>query len=119
MTWDSYAGYLHLSRSMCAEQISEAVNIKRMLKSLIQEKANEERSWEDSLMQLLCEHFATTHQYGELLLDILVQAPADKERPEYLKVDRKKAEALRAHVSLMHLSEHELLYNHGISLTIH
>ena len=120
MTWDPYTKrYMHLSRELCVEQISEANSVKKMLKSLIQEKALEEQFWKDNLMPLLCECFATTNQYGELLFDIMVKAPPNEERPEYLKVDSRKADALRAHASLLRLGEFELQHNHGISLTIH
>ena len=111
--------YTNLSKNLCITQMSEASKTKRLIKYLIKENAIIEDSWANKLMPILCEYYATIHQYYELLGEVLFEAPLNEERSEYLMVDTYKIETLRAHVSLLQINEYDLLYNYRISLTIH
>ena len=103
--------HTNLSKDLCVTQMSESGKIRQLIRYLIEENATLEESWESKLMPALCEYYAAVHQYYELLTEVLFES--------YLKVDMVKVETLRAHVSLLQLSEYNLAYNYGISLTIH
>ena len=111
--------HTNLSKDLCVTQMSESGKIRQLIRYLIEENATLEESWESKLMPALCEYYAAVHQYYELLTEVLFESPPNEIRPEYLKVDMVKVETLRAHVSLLQLSEYNLAYNYGISLTIH
>ena len=108
MAGDDFKDYTNLSKRLCTSQMSEARKIKTLVKYLIQENSDQEKSWENELMPALCEHYATLHQYYDLLSDVLFKSPPNKERAEYLMVDIVQVETLRAHVSLIQVNEYNL-----------
>ena len=110
---------LHLSRHGCAAQIEKSGQIKTFLKFLLKEHCGDDLSWENELVPLLCEYYSTTNQYHDLLKEILAGSEAEDPPPDNVEVSIDHAAALRAHASLINLNDFTLVYNYGISLTIH
>jgi len=110
---------VRLPKILCKQQITEATSTRKLLKFLIMENAPAEEKWNDASMPLLCEYYSTINQYIQLLLEIFISAARDPSEPEILKIEPKYVELLRSQTKLMLLNDKDLLYKHGISLTIH
>jgi len=110
---------LRLSRKGCVLQIEKSGQIKTFLKFLLRENCNDDLCWANDLVPLLCEYYSTTTQYHDLLKELLASADDTESSPDNIEVNIDQAEALRAHASLINLNDFTLIYNYGISLTIH
>lgn len=116
---DELKGYAKLSKELCEQKIVEIKSAKQLLKFLIIENAHDEKAWGNSLMILLCGCLNLADQYSTLLLEILDATSNVEEDLEVLKVELKYVDILQSQATLLKISEFDLLYKHGISLTLH
>ena len=71
-----------LSTELCAEQISELIKTRKLVKHLIEENAPHEEAWDSSLMHVLCEYHTHIHQMLQFMLDIMLVKPVYNQKVE-------------------------------------
>ena len=110
-----------MNPELLSAQMADIAKTKKYLRLLIKENAGEQKAWDSELMLLLCEYIAVVNQYLEALTEVLLASPVynEKTKKNEFVVSQRQAEILKAHASLITISDFDLNYTHGISLTMH
>lgn len=109
------------SKTLCLNQMTEATEVKRLLKYLIKENSADDEQWVHGLMPLLCEYFTVANQYTEVLVELLfnpIRANDHTGEDEYV-LTSKQAALLQSHAALMQVNDYDLISKYNISLTVH
>ena len=114
-------GYYSLPLEECLERINECLQRKKVTKAYIQEHVHNDKSWESSLMLLLCEYYSINYRYTEMMGDIILSPPSVNELTdqEEVSIDETTYNILSSYSKLMIIDEMELKYLHRIHLFIH
>ena len=110
-----------MDRDLCTTQISALNRAQKLAKYLIRENVEKEASWENGLMDLLCEYYTHTKQMIKYLLDILLSKTEynqSTEKEEYL-ISADQGAYLKSQAILLKVVDHELNYSHGITFVLH
>ena len=112
--------YYSLPMEDCLNRITDCMDCAKVLKSFVQECADDDNAWKSGLMALLCEYYAVICRYVEIMNDLILTPPfVDEETDEeMISVDPQKYALLTSYSKLMLVDEMELKYLHRIHLLI-
>jgi len=114
-------GYYSIPLNDCLARISDCVGRQKVIKSFIQEYANDDEAWESSLITLLCEYYSASCRYVDIMDEVILTPPFVDEltEEETISVDAQKYALLSSYTKLLIVDEVELKYMHRIHLFIH
>ena len=110
-----------MDRELCTFQIAELNRAQKLAKYLICENVKEKKSWDNGLMDLLCEYYTHTKQMIKYLLEIIMSETKynDSTKKEEYLISGDQGAYLKSQAILLKVVDHELNYNHGISFVLH
>ena len=102
------------------ERIDECLERRKVIKSFIQEYAEEDKAWKTNLMTVLCEYYSASCRYTEIMNDLILTPPSMDEDTdeEVISVEFQKYALLTSYSKLMIVDEAELKYMHKIHLFV-
>ena len=114
-------GVFKISSDSCTKQMVDLLQAKKLLKYLLQENVNDEKSWETDLTPLLCEYYTGVKQQLQFLMEVILsgQISEEDEGDTNYFITKKQASTLNSLSMLLHLNDTDLRLKHRISLTLH